>query len=226
MAKTYLTVFVIVMFLNQFLFFGLCLNPICLIAAMPHVFFITIIIGTWLYKPNHKKLKESLLYTRETYETVKENILKNSKEDNKKLFTGNVFLFVTQNKSKGEDDFKAILSRHIKPTISATIRLDNRLKGKALLTAINNSKNLFVAGDIIAIVRGGGDTSDPQFEVYRDRETCIEIEELADNSGVITVSGIGHASDTFPIEKSVNFSQITPTDAASRVVDLINGGKW
>jgi len=41
------------MFLNQLLFFGLCLNPICLIAAMPHVLLITVFLGTWFNKLNN-----------------------------------------------------------------------------------------------------------------------------------------------------------------------------
>ncbi len=49
-ATTYTGTFVVVMFLNQLLFFGFCLNPICIIAAMPHVLFITVVIGTWLEK--------------------------------------------------------------------------------------------------------------------------------------------------------------------------------
>ncbi|MGM0985020.1 MAG: DarT ssDNA thymidine ADP-ribosyltransferase family protein [Pseudomonadota bacterium] len=48
----YTGTFVVVMILNQLLFFGFCLNPVCLIAAMPHVLFITVIIGTWLNKKN------------------------------------------------------------------------------------------------------------------------------------------------------------------------------
>ena len=47
-AATYTGTFIVVMFLNQLLFFGLCLNPICLVAAMPHVLAITVVIGTWL----------------------------------------------------------------------------------------------------------------------------------------------------------------------------------
>jgi predicted RNA-binding Zn-ribbon protein involved in translation (DUF1610 family) len=49
-ATTYTWTFVVVMVLNQLLFFGFCLNPVCLIAAMPHVLFITVVIGTWLEK--------------------------------------------------------------------------------------------------------------------------------------------------------------------------------
>ncbi|MBU2981041.1 hypothetical protein KO498_04365 [Lentibacter algarum] len=49
-AATYTGTFIVVMFLNQLLFFGLCLNPICLVAAMPHVLLITVAVGSWLNK--------------------------------------------------------------------------------------------------------------------------------------------------------------------------------
>ena len=52
-ATTYTGTFIVVMALNQLLFFGFCLNPVCLIAAMPHVLLITVIIGTWLNKRNN-----------------------------------------------------------------------------------------------------------------------------------------------------------------------------
>lgn len=51
-ATMYTGTFIVVMILNQLLFFGFCLNPVCLIAAMPHVLFITVIIGTWINKKN------------------------------------------------------------------------------------------------------------------------------------------------------------------------------
>lgn len=47
-ASTYTGTFIVVMVLNQLLFFGFCLNPICVIAAMPHVLAITVAIGSWL----------------------------------------------------------------------------------------------------------------------------------------------------------------------------------
>lgn len=47
-AKTYTLTFIVIMLLNQLLFFGFCLDPICLVAAMPHVLFITVAIGSWL----------------------------------------------------------------------------------------------------------------------------------------------------------------------------------
>ena len=52
-ASMYTGTFIVVMILNQLLFFGFCLNPICLVAAMPHVLFITVLIGSWLNKVNN-----------------------------------------------------------------------------------------------------------------------------------------------------------------------------
>lgn len=229
-AKMYTVIFIVVMFLNQLLFFGLCLNPICLIAAMPHVLFITVVIGMWIHKPTYRKIKKTLKYVRESYDEVKSHIEKKradtSGEKTDSLFTGNVYLFVTQFQSRGEEDFEAILGRYKKPKIISKIRMDNRYKSKSLLKAIMNSKRAFRAGDIVAIVRGGGDTNDPQFDSYKDRETCDEIRYLAERDGVITVSGIGHSADNFPIEKAVNFAQITPTDAAMQVAFLIDENKW
>lgn len=44
-VSKYTKIFIAVMLLNQLLFFDLCLNPICLVAAMPHVLAITMAIG-------------------------------------------------------------------------------------------------------------------------------------------------------------------------------------
>jgi len=225
-AAVYTGIFIVVMFLNQLLFFGLCLNPICLIAAMPHVLFITVALGTWWYMPSWKRLKKKLLFQPEPYKETEAKVKSYQEDDSSSLFTGNIHLFVTQNKSKGEEDFKAIIKRFMKPNIVSVIRLDNRNKSKALLVAIQQSKHLFKAGDIVAIVRGGGDTSEAQFDSYKDYDTCQEVRNLRNTHGVVFVSGIGHATDSFLIEEYVNFAQITPTDAALQAAYLINGGKW
>lgn len=49
-AGAYTGIFILVMLLNQLLFFGFCLNPICIIAAMPHVLVLTVAIGTLMNK--------------------------------------------------------------------------------------------------------------------------------------------------------------------------------
>ena len=57
-ATLYIGTFIFVMFVNQLLFFGLCLNPICLIAAMPHVLAITVFLETIINKLASKKVIE------------------------------------------------------------------------------------------------------------------------------------------------------------------------
>lgn len=49
---TYVITFVVLLFLNQLLFFRMCLSPGCLAAATPHVLFLTAIVGTWLIRQN------------------------------------------------------------------------------------------------------------------------------------------------------------------------------
>jgi len=52
-ATMYTGTFIVVMLLNQLLFFGFCMNPVCLIAAMPHVLAITVFVGSWINKENN-----------------------------------------------------------------------------------------------------------------------------------------------------------------------------
>ena len=52
-AAMYTGTFIVVLLLNQLVFFGFCLNPICIVAAMPHCLAITAVIGTWLNRKNN-----------------------------------------------------------------------------------------------------------------------------------------------------------------------------
>jgi len=56
--KLYTVTFIVVMTLNQLVFFGFCLNPVCIIAAMPHVILITVIIGTFIGRLRNKERRE------------------------------------------------------------------------------------------------------------------------------------------------------------------------
>lgn len=51
-AATYTWTFIVVITLNQLLFFGFCLNPVCIIAAMPHCLAITVFLGSILNNAN------------------------------------------------------------------------------------------------------------------------------------------------------------------------------
>lgn len=57
-ASLYTGTFIFVMFVNQLLFFGLCLNLTCLIAAMPHVLVITVFLGIIINKLASRKATE------------------------------------------------------------------------------------------------------------------------------------------------------------------------
>ena len=230
-AAMYTAVFIVVMFLNQLLFFGLCLNPVCLIAAIPHVLLLTFVIGTLIYKPSRKQLKKTLRIASEGEKKIRERIkrIRNSHGRKEvsgaktKITSGRVYLFVTQSRSQGEEDFVKVLSRYGLKSHSVRRQDSNRYKSKALFRKLENCEPYFEVGDVVAIVRGGGDTNTPQFSPYRDEETCLKLRGMKDNIGTISVTGIGHSSDPFPIESAVDFAQITPTDAANRVGNLING---
>jgi hypothetical protein len=149
----------------------------------------------------------------------------NKKSDENIIYTtGRVFMFVTQSQSHGEEDFKKILSKQkIKPRFIIERLESTKYRSKSLCVALRKKESKFRAGDIIAIVRGGGDTTTPQFSPYKSKEACDKLREVADKFGVITVTGIGHTGDAFPIDKAADYPQETPTDAAYRVALLISG---
>lgn len=135
--------------------------------------------------------------------------------------TGRVFVVTTWRIGKGETDFLLVLNRDgIKPT--KIIRL-NWLEhgGSALAQAISANIASFGPGDILAIVRGGGDTTDRQFDPFRNRGACEQIRRLTQEIGVVVVTGIGHATDHFLVEEVASFKQATPTDAAYKIRALL-----
>jgi len=95
-AATYTGTFIVVIALNQLLFFGFCLNPICLIAAMPHCLAITVVLGTFLNKvdgwgeKNKEQTKQNIPENKYS-QTIKhqntEEVIVNTSISNKKLST-------------------------------------------------------------------------------------------------------------------------------------------
>ncbi|MCE7556578.1 hypothetical protein [Aliivibrio fischeri] len=94
-AKMYTGTFIVVMLLNQLVFFGFCLNPICIIAAMPHVLAITAFLGSWLNKESGwgdnskagnvgKVLKESKTIINKSIEEAAEELEKINASNNEK----------------------------------------------------------------------------------------------------------------------------------------------
>ena len=94
-ATTYTGTFIVIMILNQLLFFGFCLNPICIIAAMPHVLLITVFVGSilnrigrWgergLVKKTLKTVGKKLDDIGEIFESASEEILESTIKPNTK----------------------------------------------------------------------------------------------------------------------------------------------
>lgn len=135
--------------------------------------------------------------------------------------TGRVFLITTWRTGKGEEDFTHILARkHHK--ITKTIRLNwVKYSRRALVRAISSHSSEFSTGDIVAIVRGGGDTKDDQFSPFNEPDAADAIRSLRERNKAIVVTGVGHSSDHFAIEDEATFSQATPTDAGYLVCELL-----
>tara|TARA_R100000655_G_scaffold89613_3_gene130114 strand:+ start:10921 stop:11391 length:471 start_codon:yes stop_codon:yes gene_type:complete len=137
--------------------------------------------------------------------------------------SGRVFVVTTWRTGKGEEDFRHILQRqHHK--IRKTIRV-NWLKysDRALAQAIHEHINAFLPGDIVAIVRGGGDTKEKQFAPFNNPDAVKAVRTLREQYKVVVVTGVGHSTDHFAIERVATFNQATPTDAAYLICDLLHG---
>jgi len=135
--------------------------------------------------------------------------------------TGRIFLITTWRTGKGEEDFKQVILRKNHKVIEI-LRVNALHHGEsALLHIIRSNSEKLHSGDILAIVRGGGDTSDKSFSPFKSSAAAEAIERLKKTKGVIVVTGIGHASDHFLVEQAATFKQATPTDAANRICELL-----
>jgi len=136
--------------------------------------------------------------------------------------SGRIFVITTWRTGKGEEDFSHILQRqHHK--ITKIIRI-NWLKYSecALVQAIREHNRSFRPGDIVAIVRGGGDTKEKQFTPFNNLDAVEAVRVLREQSKVVVVTGVGHSSDHFAIEKEATFRRATPTDAAYLICELLH----
>lgn len=78
----------------------------------------------------------------------------------------------------------------------------------------------FKDGDIICIVRGGGDLLHPSFKPFDHFDSAIQLKALSER-GVIVVTGIGHSRDSFVVERGATFVESTPVKAGQRVHELL-----
>jgi len=74
-----------------------------------------------------------------------------------------------------------------------------------------------INGDIVVIVRGGGDIEHETFKAFRSTEAANAIRAIR-VLGITVISGIGHASDEFIVQSEASIPAITPTDAAYKLL--------
>ncbi len=140
-----------------------------------------------------------------------------------KLISGRVFLLVTQGQSEGETDFLNILERY-EISVHETVRLNRaQYNDKALYIVLDGIEDSLMKGDIVAIVRGGGDTEHESFAPYKDKSACKLLTRFRKENEVVIVTGVGHSDNNFPVEDVADYPQETPTDAANQVGKLITG---
>ena len=142
-------------------------------------------------------------------------------DDKDVALSGRIFVITTWRTGKGEEDFRHVLQRqHHK--ITKIIRI-NWLKysERALAQAIQENISVFSPGDIIAIVRGGGDTKERQFAPFNEPDAARAVRALRKQAKAVVVTGVGHSSDHFAIEQEATFKQATPTDAAYLICELL-----
>lgn len=142
-------------------------------------------------------------------------------DDRNVTLSGKIFLVTTWRTGKGEEDFRHILqSKHHK--VEGTIRINwKKYAQRALAQAIRMHSSQFSAGDIVAIVRGGGDINDVQFTPFNEPDAVKEIRLLKEKKNAVVITGVGHSSDYFAIEKEATFRRATPTDAAYWTCELL-----
>jgi chromosomal replication initiator protein len=130
------------------------------------------------------------------------------------------YIYIVSNSANahGYKDFLNTIKPSLK-TKTHSLFIDGRSRGGIIdkLETYN-----FNPGDMICIVRGGGDTSHESFRAYHSAEAAIYLLELI-NKGVIVVTGIGHQSDDFIVETHVNYRCITPTAAGVFVNNYFDG---
>jgi hypothetical protein len=76
-------------------------------------------------------------------------------------------------------------------------------------------------GDLVAIVRGGGNSNDITFEAFRS-ENAATFTKYLESIGIKVFIGIGHTRDFHQIESVVSINGQTPTYCAISVNDHIN----
>jgi len=139
----------------------------------------------------------------------------------KDFLTGKIYLFTTLSVGRGEEDFKDILNRE-NHKVTGIFRIDwKRYGSRALFELLRKNKDIFESGDIIAIIRGGGNIDD-SFSPFNNKESLIILDRLKRDKNIIIITGIGHSRDSFHVDHVATYKGTTPTDAAYIVNKLLS----
>ncbi|MBY5948385.1 exodeoxyribonuclease VII large subunit [Photobacterium rosenbergii] len=129
-----------------------------------------------------------------------------------------VFVLSTSESSDGFKDFKSITKKIVnKDAIFIDLFLGYNTKSeqgiKYALQALHFKKD-----DILCIIRGGGDQKNRTFTAFHSKSS-IEILSKIKDKGVIIYTGVGHASNEYPICGIATHACITPTEVAYFVLE-------
>ncbi|CAH7267070.1 hypothetical protein VCHA53O466_320059 [Vibrio chagasii] len=136
-----------------------------------------------------------------------------------KSHRNSIYLLSTKSNSHAVADFEHCINEENTTLSLVNLKLgSNSTKDEGIRTALQSIE--FKSGDILAIVRGGGDTNNKTFACFHSKDSLGYIKELK-CAGVTIVTGVGHAKDSFPIEDIANIKGITPTEAAYKLNEHI-----
>ncbi|MCP4261247.1 MAG: hypothetical protein GY774_27630 [Planctomycetes bacterium] len=139
-----------------------------------------------------------------------------------KKLDGRVFMVTTESFSFGANDFERVLDKNgIK--VYKKIRMRRSFGSLALASAIEEIYDELKQNDVVAIVRGGGDVLDEQFNVFRSEKSCELIKKIREQKSAVVVVGVAHAANWFPIDEFANIVADTPTYAAFKISHIKNG---
>lgn len=129
---------------------------------------------------------------------------------------GKIYLLSSSNLSKGYEDAKHVLDAS--GILFSSIFVNGKDAGALKEKLMSHG---FRKGDIVGVVRGGGDLLNHESaKAFRSSE-LYDIVNAMKILGVIVITGIGHATDKLKIDEAASICAITPTAAAMEIADLV-----
>lgn len=168
------------------------------------------LVSEWNKKSAPRK-RMNKNFTRKSGGNKKTNQQDNSNVSNIK----NIYLVSSSRHSQGYKDVLTKTKGKIK--FSGEYFLNGNHDDDALFNLLSRigAKN----GDVICIVRGGGDLQHSSFNPFNN-ELAKEAIRALTMLNIVVITGVGHASDKVLMQETATYPEITPTDAANRLLSL------